>query len=188
MFFAYGSPVLVVGMFVLWLILNAARRPRAQVTPAQHHAWQHLTDAQRAQAMSPASGLTLKSWCRRIPRLSGICSPTSPGFPSGVQSACTRRGWTIPGVSGAARFTGRNRARNGFEWAVTCAVTEAERPRTFAWTVLADPQEPGVVSSYWRCELQPHTGRRHPGARVVHPRSWRQRLALDGRAAAGPRG
>lgn len=53
MFFAYGSPVFVVGMFVLWLILNAARRPRrprTQVTPAQHHAWRHLTDAQRAQA------------------------------------------------------------------------------------------------------------------------------------------
>jgi uncharacterized protein YndB with AHSA1/START domain len=73
---------------------------------------------------------------------------------------CVHTAWLdeIPDVVGAARFTGRNRAHNGFEWAVTCVVTEAERPRTFAWTVLADPQEPGVGSSYWRCELQPVPG------------------------------
>jgi Polyketide cyclase / dehydrase and lipid transport len=70
---------------------------------------------------------------------------------------CVHTAWLdkISGVCAGARFTGRNRARNGFEWTVTCVVTEAERPRTFAWIVLADPQEPDVVSSYWRCELEP---------------------------------
>jgi uncharacterized protein YndB with AHSA1/START domain len=50
------------------------------------------------------------------------------------------------------RFTGHNRARNGFEWDVTCEITEADRPRTFAWVVLARPD---AVSSYWCCELEP---------------------------------
>lgn len=53
-----------------------------------------------------------------------------------------------------ARFRGRNRAPNGFEWNVTCVVGEASRPRTFAWVVLADPADPSVVSSFWRCELE----------------------------------
>jgi uncharacterized protein YndB with AHSA1/START domain len=70
---------------------------------------------------------------------------------------CVHTAWLdkAPDVRAGARFMGRNRARNGFEWTVTCVVTEACRPRTFAWTVLADPREPGIVSSYWRCELQP---------------------------------
>lgn len=57
------------------------------------------------------------------------------------------------GVRAGTRFTGRNRARNGFEWTVTCVVTEAERPDTFGWVVLADPSEPSVPSSVWRYEL-----------------------------------
>ena len=75
----------------------------------------------------------------------------------GWSPECVHTAWLdkAPDLRAGARFTGRNRARNGFEWAVTCVVTEAQRPRTFAWTVLADPQEPGIVSSYWVCELQP---------------------------------
>lgn len=70
---------------------------------------------------------------------------------------CVHTAWLdrAPGIRAGTRFKGRNRARNGFEWTVTCVITQAERPRTFAWTVLADPQEPGIVSSYWSCELQP---------------------------------
>jgi uncharacterized protein YndB with AHSA1/START domain len=56
-------------------------------------------------------------------------------------------------VRAGTRFTGRNRARNGFEWTVTCVVTEAERPDTFGWVVLADPNEPNVPSSVWRYKL-----------------------------------
>jgi uncharacterized protein YndB with AHSA1/START domain len=78
---------------------------------------------------------------------------------------CVHTAWLeeISDVCVGARFTGRNRAPGGFEWTVTCVVTAAERPRTFAWTVLADPQEPDVASSYWRCELEPVPGR---GTRV----------------------
>jgi uncharacterized protein YndB with AHSA1/START domain len=67
---------------------------------------------------------------------------------------CVHTAWLdeAPAVRAGTRFTARNRARNGFEWSVTCVVTEAQRPRTFAWTVLA---EPGRASSYWRCELRP---------------------------------
>jgi len=58
------------------------------------------------------------------------------------------------------RFTGRNRARNGFEWTVTCEVTEAGRPGVLAWVVLAGPD---AVSSFWRCDLEPV-----PGGTQVH--------------------
>ena len=70
---------------------------------------------------------------------------------------CVHTAWLDenPGIRAGTRFTGRNRARNGFEWTVTCMVAEAARPRAFAWVVLADPQQPGVASSYWRCDLEP---------------------------------
>lgn len=50
-----------------------------------------------------------------------------------------------------ARFTGRNRLPNGFEYEVTCVITEADRPRTFAWAVLDDDSDdPARASSLWR--------------------------------------
>lgn len=76
---------------------------------------------------------------------------------------CVHTAWLgpVPGVPRAgARFTGRNRAPNGFEWTVTCEVTEAERPSALAWVVLAGPD---VVSSFWRCDLAPV-----PGGTQVH--------------------
>ncbi|MGW2768271.1 SRPBCC family protein [Streptomyces sp. NPDC001275] len=53
------------------------------------------------------------------------------------------------GPSAGARFTARNHFAGGFVSTVTCVVTEAERPRTFAWTVLDDPAgsaRPGDMS------------------------------------------
>ena len=53
---------------------------------------------------------------------------------------CIRTAWldghhdARPGV----RFSGRNRALGGFEWTVTCVITEADRPRTLEWVVLDD--------------------------------------------------
>jgi hypothetical protein len=44
-----------------------------------------------------------------------------------------------------ARFTGRNRFPNGFEYEVTCVVAEADRPRTFAWVVLDDSGDPPAL-------------------------------------------
>jgi hypothetical protein len=41
-----------------------------------------------------------------------------------------------------ARFTGHNRLPNGFEYEVTCVVTEADRPRAFAGVVLDDSGDP----------------------------------------------
>jgi uncharacterized protein YndB with AHSA1/START domain len=49
-----------------------------------------------------------------------------------------------------ARFIGRNRFADGFLATVTCVVIEAERPSTFAWTVLDDE---GQVGSTWRYDL-----------------------------------
>jgi uncharacterized protein YndB with AHSA1/START domain len=49
-----------------------------------------------------------------------------------------------------ARHIGRNRFADGFVSTVTCVVTEAERPNTYAWTVLDDS---GQVGSTWRYEL-----------------------------------
>jgi uncharacterized protein YndB with AHSA1/START domain len=73
---------------------------------------------------------------------------------------CVRTAWLdqASSIRAGRRFSGRNRAASGFEWSVTCVVTEAERPSTFAWVVLADPQEPDVASSCWRCELVPVPG------------------------------
>ena len=53
---------------------------------------------------------------------------------------CIRTAWldghhdARPGV----RFSGRNRALGGFEWTVTCVITEADRPRTLERVVLDD--------------------------------------------------
>jgi hypothetical protein len=52
------------------------------------------------------------------------------------------------------RFEARNR-RQDMVWTVTCVVTEAERPRTFAWAVLDGEQDLGRPSSRWRYELLP---------------------------------
>jgi uncharacterized protein YndB with AHSA1/START domain len=49
-----------------------------------------------------------------------------------------------------ARFTGHNRLPDGFEYEVTCVVTEADRPRAFAWVVLDDDGDPARPSSSWR--------------------------------------
>jgi len=73
---------------------------------------------------------------------------------------CVRAAWldghhdARPGV----RFSGRNRARSGFEWTVTCVITEADRPRTLAWVVLDDEDDRQTVdypSSRWRYDLDP---------------------------------
>ena len=70
-----------------------------------------------------------------------------------------------PGV----RFSGRNRSLDGFEWGVTCEITEADRPRTFAWIVLDDSGEAQAVarpSSRWRYDLDPAP----PGGTLVRHR------------------
>jgi uncharacterized protein YndB with AHSA1/START domain len=69
-----------------------------------------------------------------------------------------------PGV----RFSGRNRSPDGFEWSVTCEITEADRPRTFAWIVLDDSGQADAVacpSSRWRYDLEPAP---HGGTLVRH--------------------
>jgi uncharacterized protein YndB with AHSA1/START domain len=64
----------------------------------------------------------------------------------------------VPG----ARFTARNRFANGTVGTVTCVVIEAERPSTFAWTVLDDS---GLVGSTWRYELREGG---EPGSTLAH--------------------
>ncbi|GAA0252050.1 SRPBCC family protein [Cryptosporangium japonicum] len=61
--------------------------------------------------------------------------------------------WCDPATGPAefARFVGHNRFPSGRESTVTCVVTEAERPSTFAWHVL-DPD--GEVGSIWRYDLR----------------------------------
>ncbi len=73
---------------------------------------------------------------------------------------CIHTGW-LDGHHDArpgARFSGRNRAPGGFEWTVTCVITEADRPQTLEWVVLDDEDGTQTVnhpSSRWRYELDP---------------------------------
>jgi uncharacterized protein YndB with AHSA1/START domain len=57
-----------------------------------------------------------------------------------------------------ARFAGHNRFPNGFEYEVTCVVTEADRPRAFAWVVLVDSGDSARPSSSWRYRIDPLPG------------------------------
>ena len=73
---------------------------------------------------------------------------------------CIRAAWLAePGrPRPGARFTGRNRFPNGFEYEVTCVVTEADRPRAFAWVVLDDRGDPARPSSSWQYRIDPLPG------------------------------
>jgi uncharacterized protein YndB with AHSA1/START domain len=73
---------------------------------------------------------------------------------------CIRAAWLAePGrPQPGATFTGHNRLPNGFEWEVTCVVTEADRPRAFAWVVLDDSGDPARPSSSWRYRIDPLPG------------------------------
>jgi len=68
---------------------------------------------------------------------------------------CIRAAWLgAPGrPQPGARFTGHNRFPGGFEYEVTCVVTEADRPRAFAWVVLDDDGDPARPSSSWRYRI-----------------------------------
>ena len=85
----------------------------------------------------------------------------------GWSPECIQADWLgEPGRPQAgARFTGRNRFPNGFEYEVTCVVTEADRPRAFAWVVLDDSGDPARPSSSWRYRIDPL-----PGGCVVRQR------------------
>jgi Polyketide cyclase / dehydrase and lipid transport len=61
-----------------------------------------------------------------------------------------------------ARLTGHSRFPNGHEYEVTCVVTEADRPRMFAWAVLDDSGYSARPSSSWRYRIDPLPG----GSRV----------------------
>jgi uncharacterized protein YndB with AHSA1/START domain len=84
---------------------------------------------------------------------------------------CVRAAW-LDGHHDAragVRFSGRNRAHSGFEWTVTCVITEADRPRTLAWVVLDDEDDRQTVdhpSSRWWYDLDPAPG----GATLVRHR------------------
>jgi len=67
-----------------------------------------------------------------------------------------------------ARFTGHNGFPNGFEYEVTCVVTEAERPRAFAWVVLDDSGDPARPSSSWRYQIDPLPGGTRVRQRFTH--------------------
>jgi uncharacterized protein YndB with AHSA1/START domain len=73
---------------------------------------------------------------------------------------CVRTSWlddnrdARPGV----RFSGLNRLAGGFEWSVTCVITQANRPGILEWVVLDDEDRTQTVnhpSSRWRYVLDP---------------------------------
>jgi len=78
----------------------------------------------------------------------------------GWSPECIRAAWL--GKSGrpqpGARFIGHNRFPDGFEYEVTCVVTEADRPHAFAWMVLDDSDDPARPSSLWRYRIDPLPG------------------------------
>ena len=93
--------------------------------------------------------------------------PGTCGFEamSARQSERREPGRAQPG----ARFTGRNRFPDGFEYEVTCVVTEADRPRAFAWVVLDDTGDPARPSSSWRYRIDPlPSGGSRVGQRFTH--------------------
>jgi uncharacterized protein YndB with AHSA1/START domain len=73
---------------------------------------------------------------------------------------CIRATWLgEPGQPrSGARFTGHNRFPDGFEYEVTCVVTQADRPRAFAWVVLDDSGDRARPSSSWRYRIDPLPG------------------------------
>jgi uncharacterized protein YndB with AHSA1/START domain len=73
---------------------------------------------------------------------------------------CIRAAWLEePGrPQPGARFTGHNQFPGGLEYEVTCVVTEADRPRAFAWVVLDDSGDPARPSSSWRYWIDPLPG------------------------------
>ena len=78
----------------------------------------------------------------------------------GWSPECIHSAWLgEPGrAQPGARFIGRNRFPDGFEYEVTCVVTEADRPRAFAWVVLDDTGDPARPSSSWRYRIDPLPG------------------------------
>jgi uncharacterized protein YndB with AHSA1/START domain len=78
----------------------------------------------------------------------------------GWSPECIRAAWLAEpgGPQPGARFTGRNRFPDGLEYEVTCMVTEADRPRVFAWVVLDDSGDPACPSSLWRYRIDPIPG------------------------------
>jgi uncharacterized protein YndB with AHSA1/START domain len=83
---------------------------------------------------------------------------------------CIRAAWLGEpgGPHPGARFTGRNRFPGGFEYEVTCVVTEADRPRAFAWVVLDDSGDPARPSSSWRYRIDPLPGGSRVRQRFTH--------------------
>ena len=83
---------------------------------------------------------------------------------------CIRAAWLGEpgGPQPGARFTGRNRFPDGFEYEVTCVVTEADRPRAFAWVVLDDSGDPARPSSSWRYRIDPVPGGSRVRQRFTH--------------------
>ena len=107
----------------------------------------------------------------------------------GWSPECIRAAWLgEPGrPQPGARFTGHNRFPNGFEYEVTCVVTEADRPRAFAWVVLddnGDPARPPVLVV--AVPDRPAPRRRQQGPAALHPRTRRQLPAGSRREGAGP--
>lgn len=76
---------------------------------------------------------------------------------SGWSPECIRAAWLAdPGMPHAgARFTGYNRFPSGFAYEVTCVITDADRPHTFAWAVLDEGGDPGRPSSTWQYRIDP---------------------------------
>lgn len=71
---------------------------------------------------------------------------------------CKAAGWldaAAPGPRAGARFQARNEFPGGHSVPVSCLVTEAERPHTYAWVVLDPQDDPKAPSSAWRYELLP---------------------------------
>lgn len=80
---------------------------------------------------------------------------------------CKAAGWldaAAPGPRAGARFQARNEFPDGHSVPVSCLVTEAEHPRTYAWMVLDPRDDPKTPSSTWRYELLPGA---EPGTTLV---------------------
>jgi len=118
-------------------------------------------DADSGQAADEVTGLTVAAEevvaAQPEPVWDLVADITQVG---GWSPECVRAAWLAePGrPRPGARFTGHNRLPDGFEYEVTCVVTEVDRPRAFAWVVLDDRADPACPSSTWRYRIDPLPG------------------------------
>jgi uncharacterized protein YndB with AHSA1/START domain len=141
--------------------IPCARSYRPHMKKPQEEDGTEFLDADRGQTAHEVTGLTAAAEVVVAARPELVWDLVADVTRIGEWSPeCIRATWLgEPGrPQPGAGFTGRNRFPAGFEYEVACVVTEADRPRAFAWVVLDDSGDPARPSSSWRYRIDPLPG------------------------------